>query len=179
MKGIVFTQFLEMVENTYGYEMVDHLLSNGNLPSKGAYTSIGTYDMQEMVVLLGLLHERTLLPIPTLLHIFGRFLFKGFTQVYPQFFEGHRSAFTFLESVESYIHVEVKKLYHDAQLPQFTVTRQDESTLELIYHSERRLSDLAEGLIGAALDYFQEKAKIETEWLNPSGDLVKFTVFKN
>jgi hypothetical protein len=179
MKGIVFTQFLEMVEGTYGYEMVDYLLSNSDLPSKGAYTSIGTYDNQEMAILLGLLHQRTLMPIPTLLHIFGRYLFKGFTEVYPQFFAGHQSAFTFLESVENYIHVEVRKLYHDAELPRFSTKRLDDKTLELIYHSERRLSDLAEGLISASVDYFQDNAKIVSEWLSPRGDLVKFTIVKH
>ena len=43
MKGIVFTEFLEMVEEKYGLEMVDDIIENANLQSHGAYTSVGTY----------------------------------------------------------------------------------------------------------------------------------------
>ncbi len=43
MKGIVFTGFLELVEDKYGLEMVDEIITNSNLESKGIYTSVGTY----------------------------------------------------------------------------------------------------------------------------------------
>ena len=36
MKGIVFTEFLEMVEEKYGYEVVDQIIEESKLPSGGA-----------------------------------------------------------------------------------------------------------------------------------------------
>lgn len=64
MKGIVFTEFIEMVEEVYSPEMVDILLDSVTLSSKGAYTSVGTYDHHELVVLVAELSKRTGTEIP-------------------------------------------------------------------------------------------------------------------
>ncbi len=58
MKGIVFTEFLEMVEDKFGLETVDSIIENSNLPSEGIYTSVGTYDFNEMVSLITSLHKK-------------------------------------------------------------------------------------------------------------------------
>ena len=47
MKGIVFTEFLEMVEAQFGLDTVDAIIENSDLPSRGAYTAVGT-DMEKM-----------------------------------------------------------------------------------------------------------------------------------
>jgi len=44
MKGIVFTEFLELVENKFGLEMLDAIIEASNLESEGVYTRIGTYN---------------------------------------------------------------------------------------------------------------------------------------
>ena len=41
MKGIVFTEFLEMVEERYSAEVMDQILLGAKLPSGGAYTARG------------------------------------------------------------------------------------------------------------------------------------------
>lgn len=176
MKGIVFTEFMEMVEQKFGYEMVDELLTRTDLPSGGAYTSIGTYSHHEMVSLVIGLSHKTKTPIPTLLYSFGQHLFQTFSKSYGHFFEGVPDAFTFLESIERYIHVEVKKLYPDAELPRFQTKRLDEKTLEMIYHSERSMGDLAHGLIASSLENFKEKAEIKRESLEDGGKTERFVI---
>lgn len=42
MKGIVFTEFMEMVEQKFGFDMVDTLIAKANLPHDGLYVSGGT-----------------------------------------------------------------------------------------------------------------------------------------
>ena len=42
MKGIVFSEFLDLVEVKFGLEMVDKIIDQSNLESKGVYTSVGT-----------------------------------------------------------------------------------------------------------------------------------------
>jgi len=44
MKGIIFTEFLEMVEDRFSPEIADRIIEAADLPSGGAYTAIGTYD---------------------------------------------------------------------------------------------------------------------------------------
>lgn len=53
MKGIVFTEFLDMVETRWSAGFADALLDATELKSGGAYTTVGTYDFGEMVALLG------------------------------------------------------------------------------------------------------------------------------
>jgi len=52
MKGMVFTEFLEMVEDQFGFTMADKIISEAELASGGVYTSVGTYHHQEMVALV-------------------------------------------------------------------------------------------------------------------------------
>ena len=170
MKGIVFTEFIELVETKFGEQMVDDLLDNANLPSGGIYTAVGTYDHQEIVTLVSDLSQRTSVPVPDLLKTYGRFLFGRFTVLYPEFLQGHTSAFDFLEAVEGYIHVEVRKLYENAELPTFETSRPDSHTLEMIYRSSRHFEDLAEGLISGCLNHFDLECSIHREPLNAAGD---------
>ena len=49
MKGIVFTEFLEMVEQRFSPEIADRLIDESDLPSGGIYTAVGTYEHTEIV----------------------------------------------------------------------------------------------------------------------------------
>ena len=53
MKGMVFTEFLDFVGETFGGDMVDDIIEVSELPSGGAYTSVGTYSHGEMAALCG------------------------------------------------------------------------------------------------------------------------------
>lgn len=44
MKGIIFTEFLEMVEDRFSPEIADRIIEASDLPSRGVYTAVGTYD---------------------------------------------------------------------------------------------------------------------------------------
>ena len=176
MKGVVFTEFLEMVEEKFGYETVDHILTQEKLNSGGVYTAIGTYEHSEMVQLITHLNAKTNIEVPTLLKEFGKYLFGTFKTNYGGFFEKAKDSFTFLESIEHYIHVEVRKLYPDAELPKFESKRIRKNTLELVYYSERRMSDFAEGLIEKTLEHYGEKATINKTLIKEDGSEVKFTI---
>ena len=64
MKGIIFREFLEMVEEQFGYKTVDTIIENSNLASKGIYTSVGTYPHQEMFSLVKELSALTNISVP-------------------------------------------------------------------------------------------------------------------
>ena len=162
MKGIVFTEFVEMVEGAFGLDTADDLLEGTELASGGVYTAVGTYAFEELVALVVGLSERTSAAVPELLHAFGLHLFGRFVVAYPQFFAEAGGALDFLERIEGYIHPEVLKLYPDAELPRFE-TRRDGSGLEMVYRSPRRLGDFAAGLVQGCLAHFGEERPIERE----------------
>jgi Haem-NO-binding len=178
MKGIVFTELLDMIEQKFGYDMVDTLLTETDLPSGGVYTAIGTYDHIEIVMLVGKLSEKTNISVPDLVYTFGRHLFVVFAKSYGHFFEGVPDAFTFLESIHNYIHVEVKKLYPDAQLPNFEIHKENEQKMVMIYSSDRKMATLAHGLIDGCLSHFHEKAEVKTQLLTEDGSRVAFEIHK-
>lgn len=178
MKGVVFTEFLDMVEDKFGYQLVDTIIEEANLPSGGAYTSVGTYPHQEMVALVMGLHKHTQVPVSDLLKTYGKHLFGIFSKSYGHFFQDVQSAFAMLESIENYIHVEVKKLYPDAELPSFKTKRLEKNLLEMIYYSDRKMADLAEGLIESTFEHFNETVIIQKEILENDGQVVRFLLKK-
>lgn len=179
MKGIVFTELLEMVEERYSLDVVDRIIERAQLPSGGVYTSVGTYPPAEAMSLVRELSSETGAPPDELLRTFGLHLFKRFASGFPHFFRPDDNALGFLERVETVIHVEVKKLYPDAELPTFDTVRTDDS-LTMIYRSPRCLSSLAEGLIQGCADHFGEPIEIQREDLprSATGEVVRFTVTK-
>lgn len=176
MKGIVFTELIEMIEARFSPNLSDEVIDQCDLPSGGAYTAVGTYDHAELVLLVRKLSELTEISVPDLVKEFGRYLFGRFLVLYPQFFEGVPDSLTLLQGIESVIHFEVLKLYPDAQLPRFEVYRKDAGTLELVYHSERHLEDLAEGLIEACVAHFGEPIAISRETMAEPSRPVRFTL---
>lgn len=178
MKGIVFTEFFEMVEEKFGYEMVDDLISTTDLSSEGIYTSVGVYEHTEMVNLVVNLGEKTKIPVEQLLKIFGGYLFKTFTKSYGHFMTNAPDTFTFLASIHKYIHVEVQKLYPDAELPHFSIERTDENTLTMIYTSERKMADLAFGLIEGCAEHYKESVEISQVPMNEDGSITKFVIIR-
>ncbi len=154
-----------MVEEVHGIDMVDTLIEKSELASGGAYTAVGTYDHTEIVNLVATLSQETNTGIPTLLKTFGEHLFGVLIKAYPHFAAEVTGCFMFLESIEQYIHVEVRKLYPDAELPRFECMRHDPNRLTMIYESSRHFEDLCEGLIIGSLVHFKEQANITRESL--------------
>lgn len=168
MKGIVFTEFSEMVEKMFGEDMLDDLIDATGPKSGGAYTSVGTYDHSELVNMVVELSGRTDVPVPKLIYTFGEYLGNTFTQKFTSFFEAAGGTLEFLKQIDNHIHVEVRKLYPDAELPGFSykVGENPGDPFELHYSSKRGFADLAEGLITSTAAYYGEKLNIKRkDWV--------------
>ncbi|TWU60250.1 Heme NO binding protein [Rubripirellula tenax] len=159
MKGIVFTELIEMVEEDLGIEIADRMISGAKTANDGSYTSVGTYDHAELIQLVISLSAETGIPVADLVQTFGKHLFARFHELYPQFFAGVDSAIDFLPMVETYIHVEVRKLYPDAELPSFDC-ESNGGVLSMTYRSKRPFADLAEGLILACVDHYRQPISV-------------------
>jgi len=160
MKGMVFTEFMEMVEEVFSEEILETMIEQSQLPNAGAYTSVGTYDHQEIVRMTTNLSQQTSIPVAQLLETFGQHLFSRFVTVYPAFFEHTNHAFEFLKNIDAYIHVEVRKLYPEAELPRFYHNQPNDKTLVMYYLSSRHFEDLAIGLIKGCLIFFNTQAEV-------------------
>ena len=170
-----------MVEEQFSIEAAEDMISACDLPSGGAYTSVGTYDHREMVALLQQLSAMSGRSIPDLLRAYGTHLFGQFAILYPVFFEGVTSSVEFAGRIEQVIHVEVLKLYPDAELPSFDVKTHTTDELKMIYRSDRHMGDLAEGLLEGCIAHFGEQNSVSLlrENLEEEGNPVCFTLTRH
>lgn len=177
MKGVVFTEFMDMVEEVFSDDVLDEIIDKADLPNDGAYTTVGTYDHEEIVQLVVALSETSNIPVPDLLEAFGKHLLGQFVKGYPQFFDEAKGVFDFLSNIDSYIHVEVLKLYPDAELPKFYHQQHSDQHLSMYYQSSRHFEDLAVGLIKGTLAHFQTAGtvtKSESQWKGQ--EAIKFDI---
>jgi hypothetical protein len=178
MKGIVFTEFLEMVESKFGLEIVDKIIENSNLEYDGIYTSIGTYNFSEMTSLITNLSMETDINVSTLLHVYGLYFFDTLVGGHPDIFKYYKTAFDLLSGIEKHIHVHVRKIYPGAELPYFNVLVESSDKLVLEYQSERAMYQFALGLMERTLEHYNETANIDKQLLNEDGTKVLFTLTK-
>jgi hypothetical protein len=125
VKGVVFREFFNMVEEQHSDELLDRIIVKADLPSGGAYTTSGTYPHEELVKVLVALSEEIQTPVPELLNAFGRYLVPVFKSKFPMLFRKHQDPLEFLSEVDGFVHVEVRKLYPEAELPRFICHRAD------------------------------------------------------
>ena len=156
MKGVIFTEFLGFIENQFGLPMADHLINATQPDSGGSYTSVGTYSADELIAMVGELSKKTGKPASDLVRAFGSHLFNHFAHAHSDTLGNVKSTEELLSQVENRIHVEVRKLFPDAELPTISYVERQPGTSEVTYKSKRPFADLAEGLIAAAIQHFDD-----------------------
>ncbi|RMD88787.1 MAG: hypothetical protein D6811_13400 [Alphaproteobacteria bacterium] len=155
MRGLVFTEFLDFVEDTAGPETLEAMIEACNLSSGGAYTAVGYYDHAELVAMLGFLEQATGQAAANMLRAFGRRLFATLAEAHRVLLGDGEELLDFLDQVEGHIHHEVRKLYPDAELPRIDTERPAPDRLILHYRSSRPFAALAHGMIEGAAEHFE------------------------
>lgn len=179
MKGIIFNVFLDLVEKENGYETVDTIIENSNLKSKGIYTSVGTYPHEELISLIKQYSNITGISVKAIMQKFGQFAFLYFAESYSEIIQNYNNMFDFLERLEDTIHVEVLKLYPEAELPVFIVDKNDINEMILHYQSERKMADLAHGLLIGCMEHFKTWCVLKTEQVKSDNSNVMFIIRKH
>ncbi|NRD21852.1 heme NO-binding domain-containing protein [Winogradskyella litoriviva] len=179
MKGIVFTEFLELVEDKFGLEMVDRIISSSELASDGVYTAVGTYSFSEMLQLLQHLSENTGISIDNLLLVYAEHFFSVIEKSYPGLLATYKDPIEMISSIENHIHVEVRKIYPDAELPTFEVIEKTDDHLVMDYTSSRAMHHFGLGLMNKTFEHFNSTATIELEKIKEDGTKVRFVINKN
>lgn len=178
MQGTIFVEFLSMVEEMFGLDVVDEIIESAkdNLKTDGAYTSIGNYDHSEIFALVTALVKYTGKDADELIAVFGKYLSGSFVRLHPEFFVNVTSFSEFLISVEGYIHKTVRKIYPEANPPSLPVEELSDGTLKVLYSSHRPFASLAKQLIIACAEHFETEIIIETVSMSQDGLDAEFLV---
>lgn len=168
MKGIVFNLLAEAVTVHLGEDAWDEILEKAG--ASGAYTSLGSYDDDEMTRLVVAAASFTSQPPQDVLRWFGRTSMPMLAERYPEFFAGHTSARDFMLTLNEIIHPEVRKLYPGASPPHFEFDAAEPELLRMRYQSARQLCALADGFIHGAATYFGETVALDHPRCTHRGD---------
>ena len=179
MKGIVFTEFLDLVEYKFGLKMVDKIISQSKLDSEGIYTAIGTYSFSEMLQLLANLSNNTGISKDELLLVYAEHFFSVIEKSYPGLLATYNDPIEMLASIEGHIHVEVQKIYPDAELPTFVIEEKTKNSIIMIYKSSRAMHHFGLGLMNKTFEHFNSTASIVLEKIKDDGTEVRFIINKN
>ncbi len=178
MKGIIFTEFLELVETKFGLAMVDKIINQSELKSDGIYTAVGTYEFSEMLQLISHLSHNTDISVDDLLLVYSEHLFSALIKSHPNLVDHYKDPMDLLASIENHIHVEVKKIYPEAQLPTFDLESRSEDKMVMVYKSDKALYMLGKGLMLETFKLFKVPVVIDYEKLNEKGTEVRFFITK-
>ncbi|WP_343329584.1 heme NO-binding domain-containing protein [Polaribacter staleyi] len=178
MKGIVFTEFLDLVEEKFGLEMVDKIIYQSELASEGIYTSVGTYSFSEMLQLVTNLSDNTGISTDNLLLVYAEHFFGMIERSYPGLLATYKDPIEMLASIENHIHVEVQKIYPEAELPTFVVEEKTENSIIMVYKSSRAMHHFGLGLMNKTFEHFNTEASIVLEKIKEDGTEVRFIVNK-
>lgn len=178
MKGLIFTEFLELVEDKFGLVMVDKIIQQSELDSGGAYTAVGTYEFSEMLQLVTNLSKNTEIDVDDLFLVYAEHLFAVLVKTHPDLVSHYKDPMNLIASIENHIHVEVQKIYPDAQLPSFELEERTNDKMIIVYKSDKALYMLGKGLMLEAFKLFKTPVKIEYDKLNEKGTEVRFTITK-
>jgi hypothetical protein len=179
MKGFIFTNFIDFVEASHGLEMVDEMITNCNLPSEGIYSTFSSYDFDELVSLLTYVSKKTDVDPEILLEKFGVFVFPYLIGKHSYIIEHYDNALDLIAGIENHIHIEVRKLYNDVDLPTFRIVEKAEKRLSLIYNSSKGLTYFAIGLIKETLNHFKVKGGVTIDKSFDPKKGVKFDIVLN
>lgn len=161
MKGIIFTTLSDMVEEKYGLATWQSLLDKTKPENEGAYTAGGTYSDVELSSLIHELSQEIKVDVSELMESFGEYMFPVLAQKYTYFIPEGTNLKDFLKSIDSIIHIEVRKLVPDSQLPEIQYIDPCTDELIMLYRSPRKLCHLAVGLTKGAAKYFNENIQIK------------------
>ncbi|QDV09474.1 Heme NO binding protein [Planctomycetes bacterium Poly30] len=163
MKGIIFKHFESFVVDNFGEATFEDLLDATELATEGPFVGPMTYPDEDLFALVGTAIAKLGISLNDALHAFGVYLFGKLAAQVPMFVDREAGLKSFLLTIHSVIHVEVRKLFPDAETPRFDYVDVSPSSLVIHYMSSRRLCPLFRGLIDGAAAHFEERVEyIET-----------------
>jgi hypothetical protein len=157
MKGIVFNIFEDFITENFGIETWNEVLEKAELRSGKIFVAPASYPDDDFLSLVTTAVDLKGLDLSEAVRMFGRYTFGKLAERYSELVSPYRTAKDFLLKVDSIIHVEVKKLFSDAEPPSFTYEDPAKDRLIMHYNSRRRLCLFMEGLLEGVAEHFKTR----------------------
>jgi len=178
MKGVIFNVLEDFIVAHSDEQTYEEIFASCPLHSHKGYVGPGTYPDADLNSIVAGACQRLGLVPDQAIELFGEFLFPRLAGKYPHFIEAHTDPLTFLKTVDEVIHVEVRKLMRNTNLPSITcIDGATPDTLIVKYQSDRQLCRLMHGLLKGVGVHFDVTLNIsETECVRDGADSCRFDV---
>ncbi len=161
MKGVIFNLLEDFIVEGWGVEKFEQILGKCPVHTQIPYVGPGTYPDANLLAIVDQTTAELGIGTAEALRSFGRFAFPRLAAKFSVFVREYDHPKPFLKTLDSIIHVEVRKLFADSNPPRISYVDPAPDRLLLRYSSKRNLCPLFSGLVQGTGDYF--KVKIDQE----------------
>ncbi|PKQ63882.1 hypothetical protein BZG02_07655 [Labilibaculum filiforme] len=179
MKGIFFTEFLEMIEKDYGLSLAEKIISDLGVGNNGVYEAIADYPYNQFVEMCDLLSFELRISVSDVVKNFGEYLFSRLVILFRPSFAGNSNIFDFLGKMDEFMHGKIQENFMQVDIPHFRAIKINDSTFQMSFQTEKILVDLAIGLFMGCQRFFNEELTLSTECISEKNKLVCFTLSKS
>ncbi|WP_251977703.1 heme NO-binding domain-containing protein [Salinicola avicenniae] len=159
MKGLIFVELMNFLDEQLGDAITEKVVEAASLPNDAAFTSVGNYPSHYAADLVTAAARMTGADAALMCEDFGRFIFQRFQTRFPHLLSRYTSARELLEHVQGHIHEEVKVIYPDASPPQVE-THSDIEGYTVTYRSGRGFAHIAYGLVAQCISFYSEQSDV-------------------
>lgn len=156
MQNLLLQEFIRYTENRFGQPVLERVVvreSRDAILRSAAWRFVEASELNRMVAAVT---GETGIPAGNLLRGFGRSLFRTLIHL-PLLQPDCDNLFDYLRLLETGFYAELEDLFPNLELPRLVCCQHDDQTLELIYGSPRQWGSLAEGMIEACIEHFEER----------------------
>jgi hypothetical protein len=162
MKGLFFTELLELIETDYGLAVLDQVIRTAVPVTDGVYTSMGHYDPQEFFGLVSALSVEMNQPRSTFLRSFGRHFFRCLLERNKRVFDKYPSAIRAIQDVNSLVRA-TRIFSFEEQPPQAEFWAVGPAAWQLTIRSQLPIGEMALGALEACIAYFDEPLEVSQQ----------------
>lgn len=163
----MFNILEEVVTDAYGPEAWDSLLCMSG--AEGAYASLGSYPDTEFQSIARATATLTAQQPEEVLQAFGESALPVFVRRFPLFTQGVEDSRSFLLSLNTIIHPELRKVFVGSGCPMMKFAIGDD-VIQITYNSRRHFCDIAQGLARGVLNHFGEQGTVSHPQCRHRGD---------
>lgn len=163
MKGYIFTEFLEMVEEQFGLIMMDKIIMATQLESEGVYTSVGSYNQKELFQLINNLSNELNEETKTIMKITGERLYNTYINSFNKRLLSLEFQFSFIERLENYLRDETRKIFNNKEIFNTELVPSENALIITFECNESEVVSLIEGIINGCISASGESVHVKSE----------------
>lgn len=159
MHGSIFVLLKRFVENSYDYSTWIRLLEEAGV-DRSTYEMHEMYPTSELFSIVSTASRITGINLYDLMESFGEFLVPDLLLIYKRYINPEWRTYEMLLNTEHAMHGAVMKEDNRATPPKLLVTKKGSKQLMVDYHSKRRMSGVAVGIIKGIAKYYEESGRV-------------------